>query len=145
MSAVLQAPTAKRGQPKSEHRTAVEAAMQAARVPLDAPQLQARTGERIDKVRTALYNLCQERKAHRLPPLPGERNYRYAWGAAPSNPPASQRCAPTGTYCGTELRPYTARDGALRAFDLPSVENGKTVPRERPILLGTTKPDARPR
>jgi len=53
-------------------------------------------------------------------------------------PPRSH--ARAGTYNGAELKPYTGRGpGALQAFALPSLVNGKRVERMRaPIILSST-------
>lgn len=49
-----------------------------------------------------------------------------------------------GTYDGKELRPFTARPGAVRAFALPSVVDGKPVERRLPISLASAG-EERPR
>jgi hypothetical protein len=38
-------------------------------------------------------------------------------------------------YDGAELRPYTGRPGAMRAFELPSLVNGVRIERTRPALI----------
>ena len=37
-------------------------------------------------------------------------------------------------YLAPELRPYDGRPGAMDAFDLPSLVDGRRVPRKTPIL-----------
>ena len=44
----------------------------------------------------------------------------YALPKLPGAADAREYTAGTGTYTGEELRPYAGRDGALRAFNLPS-------------------------
>lgn len=41
-------------------------------------------------------------------------------------------------YNGAELRPFTGRPGAMDAYSLPSLKNGKQVPagRIKPMLVG---------
>jgi hypothetical protein len=41
-------------------------------------------------------------------------------------------------YDGRELRPYTGRPGAMRAFDLPSIQNGRVTERRPPFIMGCT-------
>lgn len=61
---------------------------------------------------------------------------------APPAPCAPRYFAKAGNYDGAELRPYTGRPGALDAYRLPSVVNGRQVERVRaPIIVGGTKPD----
>lgn len=36
-------------------------------------------------------------------------------------------------YHAPELRPYEGREGAMDAFDLPSLVNGVSVPRKAPV------------
>ena len=47
------------------------------------------------------------------------------------------------TYTGAEMRPFDGRQGAMRAFTLPSLQNGQSVERVRPQLFGTSKPERR--
>lgn len=52
---------------------------------------------------------------------------------------AAQRDRSTdGQYDGRELQPYTGRPGAMRAFHLPSLQNGTPVERRAPIIMGCT-------
>lgn len=45
------------------------------------------------------------------------------------------------TYEGKELRPFEGRQGAMDAFDKPSLENGVEVKRKRPVaaMVGDIK------
>jgi hypothetical protein len=43
-----------------------------------------------------------------------------------------------GLYDGRDLQPYTGRPGAMRAFDLPSIHNGRVMPRRPPVIMGCT-------
>lgn len=45
----------------------------------------------------------------------------------------------THLYQGTELKPYTGRPGAMRAYDFPSLVAGVAVPRKAPICAPTAK------
>jgi hypothetical protein len=44
-----------------------------------------------------------------------------------------------GIYAGAELKPYAGRPGSMRAFDLPSLSNGRREPRKAPVSFGGTK------
>ncbi len=41
-------------------------------------------------------------------------------------------------YTGAELRPFTGRPGAMDAYSLPSLKDGKQIPASRikPMLVG---------
>jgi hypothetical protein len=86
-------------------------------------------------------------------PAPGVRPALYAWGPAPSGtrpplpaPALRVQSRPASTdgdsYAGAELRPFSGRPGAMRAFELPSLVDGQRVERRAPILIGR-KPDVR--
>lgn len=49
---------------------------------------------------------------------------------------ASRSAQDTTPYDGAELRPYTGRPNAMRAFELPSLVNGVARPRVAPRLIG---------
>jgi hypothetical protein len=48
------------------------------------------------------------------------------------NLPIAPHPYPGSVYDGAELRPFTGRQGAMRAFELPSLVNGRVVPRAKP-------------
>lgn len=102
--------------------------------PLTAAQIAARTNLAIDVVRRHIAKICIRDLAHNV--TGNKVHAAYAWGG---NPATSTR--PTvekrgdGTYDGRELRAYCGRPGAMDAFTLPSLQNGKAVPRKAPILM----------
>lgn len=55
---------------------------------------------------------------------------------------AGPRPAPSGQYVGTELRPFTARPGAMDAFTKPSLVNGQEQPRVAPKII-SSQPEPR--
>jgi hypothetical protein len=57
--------------------------------------------------------------------------------------PTPRQPIPKDTYTGGELL-QCVRPGAMRAFDLPSLQNGVPVPRARPSLLGSTAVERKP-
>lgn len=59
-----------------------------------------------------------------------------------SEPYVGQVAAPRtsvveGDYDGAELRPFTARPGAMDAFAKPSLQGGQVVERRPPVLMGS--------
>ena len=55
----------------------------------------------------------------------------------------SRQPVTAGPYGGAELRPFTARPGAMQAFTLPSLQGGQRVERRIPMLMGSSVPEAR--
>lgn len=126
--------------PRSGQRRAVEAALRGTTpsTAVSVAQLAERTGYTVIQIRSALNALVQIGFAlnvcpHQLPALYclGHRGRaRSASGA-----PAPIRTIPEDRYDGKELRPYTGRPGAMRAFELPSLVDGRRVERARPTLI----------
>lgn len=68
----------------------------------------------------------------------GRRTLSALDGLAPGVQVAAPRDSiGDGTYTGEP--PFIGRPGAMRAFELPSIENGARVPRTRPVLMGAAK------
>jgi hypothetical protein len=91
-----------------------------------------RIGETTHKrVRGALGGLVRLQRAHAEPI--NTTIYAYYPGARPATTKATPvRHVSKEIYSGAELRPFTGRQGAMRAFDLPSLVNGRVVPRVKP-------------
>jgi hypothetical protein len=127
---------------QTPERQAVEDALRTATItqPMTAEQASKLSGVSISITRGAINTIQQRGQCHNvnLGCVPA----RYAWGPAPiiTREPVERHVA-EGTYDGADLaRPPTRTEG-LRAFELPSRENGESVPRVRPVSLGSA--DAR--
>ena len=86
---------------------AAEQAKRVMRVNVTAPVHQHRPPENTLSEKSRKTFGLKKQEKYALPKLPGAAGAReYTTG--------------TGTYTGEELRPYTGRDGAMRAYALPS-------------------------
>lgn len=142
-----------RGAPQSASRVTVQRVLRESLSSVSHEQIAKLTGVTLAEARMHVSRLVGERLAHNT--RPGVSPPLYAWGASPlaevPRAPAAQ--APryvTGpaanlfersTYCGAELRPYTGRPGAMDAYRLPSLVNGKAAPRVAPMLMGIKRTD----
>jgi len=50
-------------------------------------------------------------------------------------PPRGLNHDRSALYCGSELKPYTGRPGAMAAFDLPSLVGGQRIERTAPAIF----------
>jgi hypothetical protein len=130
-----------RGRPKSPELEAVEEVLRTGTLsnPLTVAQIAARSGVGLTLTRKKVNNCCQKGRAHNTNAdgFPG----LYAWGPVPVPVPARRPDHRSSSgYDGRELQPFTGRPGAMRAFELPSIQNGERVERARPCLIGM-KPD----
>jgi len=127
----------RRATPKSLERQSVESVFMTANLQMETvtpEQVSRLSGVGQHKVHSILSNLQQGNLIHRVP---GEET-RYAWGPRPVVvvAPVAPAAINPGSYDGAELRQTCARPGAMRAYELPSMQDGKVVPRRAPILLG---------
>jgi hypothetical protein len=137
-SPVIPQHTEARRVPKSTARKTVETVLRrfTPESPVTAVQLAVRCDLAPEVVRNCITAIVNMGLAHNT--CPGERPGLYAWGppVIPKTPPP--RFVPEGDYAGEELRPFTGRHGADHAYQLPSIHNGATVPRTRPMLMGAS-------
>lgn len=75
--------------------------------------------------------------------LPGPAPVTRPIGAALPRGSLWERPDADPHYRAPELQPYTGRPGAMRAFELPSLVNGQSVPRVAPRLIAA-QPDRKP-
>jgi hypothetical protein len=132
-----------RGRPQSPERRAVESVLRSAtrEKPVSAVDVAQRCRLATSAARAIVNNIVQRGWAHNT--TPGVNPSLYAWGPPPAAPvDASRYEAPEGSYNGAELRPFSGRPGAMRAYELPSLVDGQRVERRAPILIGR-KPDVR--
>jgi hypothetical protein len=103
--------------------------------PLSADEVAARTGLPMTQVRVHISNMCAQGAAHNT--QPGTRAARYAPGPVPRGTATPIPSEPRNTrdYEGRELQPYTGRPGAMDAFTLPSLQNGRRVERKAPAII----------
>jgi hypothetical protein len=140
---------------KTPERQAVEEAMQTATRdnPLTPEQIARKAGLSIGEARKYIGNICGKGSAHNT--NPGQRGAAsYAWGRPGARAPApAVTAAPQPAmalvtvkegkaYDGAELRPFEGRPGALAAFNLPSLVDGRRLERRAPMLLAS-KPEVR--
>ena len=123
--------------PKSAARTAVESALSHATYenPLTVHQIADIVGIEIREAQKHIGNtqtagLCWNKNA-------GQRCAgAYVWGQSPKAA-AIERMSVLDRDTYTGERPLPLRDGALRAFELPSLDHtGTSRPRVRPIIVG---------
>lgn len=142
-----------RGRPKQQKRLAVEEALRTCERIVTGAELAklagvpARVGQRIASV------LVERGTANYFPPVAG-RSGRYQWitdehraamaaAAARVDEEARQamqqaEASKSRSYDGRELRPYAGRPGAMDAYALPSLDNGRRTPHRPPISLAST-------
>jgi hypothetical protein len=131
----------RRGRPQSAERKAVEAVMRTATpsTPLTPGQIASRAGVADRTARAHICAILHRGLAYNT--AAGKRRAAsYAWGSDPAiaTLPRVQPTVRAGSYDGRELRPYEGRPGAMDAFTLPSLQNGKRVPRKAPVIVAAT-------
>ena len=93
-------------------------------------------------VRRNIYNLTSNGRAEAIKEAGEETLFqitRVGRMVLTDDSPASTREMPRTPYTGAELRPYEGRPGALDAFTLPSLVNGRRTPRAVPALIQAAK------
>lgn len=131
---------------KSAERIAIEKVLSASTTPLTRAELCASANVAPSRASVVLGNLCSSGYAHRIAPAAGEKHPRFGWGMAPA-PALPSRIVThhkPGEYTGGELQPFTGRPGAMDAFRLPSVQNGRPVERRAPVIMGSPVSTRRP-
>lgn len=124
--------------PSPERRSVLAVLDRARPEALTSDQVAVRTGLPLEDVRSHLMNLCAAGQAHRAGTARQRKTYRAGGRPAEEAQPLPIRPSTArGDYEGRELMPYTGRPGAMRAFELHSLENGQRVPRRRPTLMST--------
>jgi hypothetical protein len=124
---------------RSSERKAVETALRAAgRAGATIAEIARACGLPVDVARPIVNTIFRLGLANNL--TPEHRPCTYAWHTdrEPSNATgATARVSPRakGLYDGRELQPFTGRPGAMDAFTLPSLVDGKRVPRRAPLLI----------
>ncbi len=123
---------------KTEARLKIERMMQAAPVgvPQTAKQIAYASGVHIELVRTHVATACGNGLAHNLRKgmkgaglyASGEREFRV-----PANVGAPRQSVSTARYAGERATPI--REGAMRGYQLCSLENGIPVERKRPAIM----------
>lgn len=129
--------------PKSATRVIMERVFAESRGAwLTIEEAASRAGFGVGEARQAIGKLRGDNLIH----SDGHRPPRYRAGAsaamllAQERARAAQDAGPmrsTGTYEGRELQPFTGRPGAMDAFRLPTLENGRRVPRKAPALISS--------
>jgi hypothetical protein len=126
---------------KSPERRLIEQILRESTTPLSPPELARLSGLTQGMVRKCLTNIARRGVAHNT--TPNSRQAMYLIGPAPvleqqaRNYRAPTPLSETPNYDGSHLRPYEGRPGAMVAFTLPSLVNGKSVPRVAPKLIAS--------
>jgi hypothetical protein len=126
-----------KGIPPSDERIVVENALKAAIGPLSARELVEITGLSIWIVRTHLANGIRKLRVQNIYEGNGKKG-AYVWGAEEPEAPrvTGERFVPVGSYNGAELKPFTGRAGAMKAYEIGSIENGQQIARRAPLIMG---------
>lgn len=124
--------------PKGEARLAVEEALKRGTInnPIDAVQVAGIARVDITVARTHISNTVNKGLAYNVGTPKGGK---YVWGPRPNVPkmPEIRPRFREGTYDGSDLRPFTARQGAMDAYRLFSIHAGEQVERKAPYLMGS--------
>lgn len=122
---------------KTIERRNVERILNDAKEPMSCPQIAALAGIKLRLAQAIVGNMVQVGAAHNV--NAGTSPTRYMRGSGFVAAIRTAEPLTRGSYDGAELRPFSARQGAMDAFALPSLANGQRIQRKAPCIMSITQ------